>query len=40
MFPFNSRLLMSLSFIGFVYKYLGIVDARDTDSNVHYSLDS
>ena len=31
---------MSSSFIGFLYKYLGIMDARDTDSNVHCSLDS
>ena len=31
---------MSFSIIGFLYKYLGIMDARDTESNVHYSLDS
>ena len=31
---------MSFSSIGFLYKYLGIMDARDTESNVHYSLDS
>ena len=29
---------MSFSSIGFLYKYLGIMDARDTESNVHYSF--
>ena len=24
----------------FLYKYLGIIDASDSESNVHYSLDS